>query len=355
MKLKLKYTERFVAVFVLVAFIIVATSLSLLLINKKVFEKKYPYKAVFADAVGLGANTPVYFKGFNIGKISSYELTKDNVVLAEFLIYAEYKEKIVLNSALFKSSNPLTGGSSIEFLQGPDHNIVLPEGSIIYSIDVPQGKELLAAGIVQKSTDALTSVILNLETFTDNLNRDSIPERGAFFRVLVNLADASEALNSLSKQLDSDITKLNKEKGGTLSFYSMMSNLSIVSGELTKTVNLLNKTLVTVDTTLTSYQKPDSLLIKMIDPTGESILKPLELTFKNINELLPRIETFMAFLNAQSTDVTLSLSELRSMLKQLNLTIEAINNSPLIGIKKEQKQKTLFPGKQTRIKDLETR
>lgn len=353
MKLKLKYTERFVVVFVLVAFIIIAASFTLLLINQKVFEKKHPYKVVFADAVGLSVNTPVYLKGFKIGKISDYILTKENFVLADFLVFDEFKDKIVVNSSLFKSSNPITGGSTIEFLQGPDHNAVLPVTSTIYSIDVPRGKELLAAGMVQKSTDALTSVILNLETFTDNLNRDSIPERGAFFRVLVNLADASEALNSLSTQLDSDITRLNKERGGSLSFYSMMSNLSVISGDLTKTVTLLNKMLVNVDTVLTAYQKPDSLLIKMLDPSGESIYDPLQTTFNNINEVLPRLETFIDFLNAQSTDVTLSLSELRSILKQLNLTVEAINNSPLIGIKKEQKQKTLFPGKQTRIKNFE--
>ncbi len=353
MKLRLKYTERFVAFFILIAVVIMATSFALLLINRKVFESKYSYNAIFADAVGLSANRPVFFKGFNIGRISSYTLSKENYVIAELQVFAEFKEKIVFNSALYKSINPVTSVSSIELLQGPDLNIFLPEGATIYAIDVPEGRGLLTSGIVQMPGDPLSAIILNLETFTKNLNRDSTTDDGAVLRFLVNLADASESINNISNQIEDDINRISTERGGVSSVYTTMNNLAVVSNELTKTAAALNNVVKNIDTLVISYREPDSLLIKMLDPSGESLYKPLQNTFTSLNDVLSRLETFISFLNTQSSEVSLSLSELRTILRQLNMTIESINSSPFIGVKKEDQLRTPFPGKQTRIKNLE--
>lgn len=353
MKLRLKYTERFVATFLIIAFIIIAGSIALILINKKVFESKYSYKAVFADAIGLSANRPVFFKGFNIGRISNYILSEGNYVIAEFQVYAEFKEKIVFNSALYKSISPITSVSSIELLQGPNPNILLPEGATIFSIDVPEGRELLTTGFVQMPTDPLSAIILNLETFTDNLNRDSTTEEGAVLRFLVNLADASESINRISNQLENDISRISTDRGGSSSLYSIMNNLSDVSNDLSKAAVSLNKVLNNIDTLVIAYKEPDSLLYKMLDPTGESIYNPLNNSLNSLNNALLQIETFITFLNTQSSEVSLSLSELRSILRQLNMTVESINNSPLIGVKKVDRPLLPIPGTQTRIKNLE--
>jgi ABC-type transporter Mla subunit MlaD len=350
MKLKFRYTEKIIGTFLLIAVVIVISSILFLLINQKFFERKYVYKAKFLDAVGLSQNSPVYFKGFKIGIITNFVLGDDNYITADFEVYSDYKDKIIENSALYKAVNVITQSSAIEFLQCAEEGNVLVEGSLIPAIDVPEGKKLLTQNRVKKIGDPLNSMLINLEGLVDNLKKDNNPNEGALFRALVNLADAAEQLKKLSEIVNRDLDKLSSKESEHGALYQVVVNLNDITRDLKTTTTLTNQILRKTDLAISNYGKPDSLGIKLIDPTGENIVKPLKQTFSQLNEILPKVQTFTEYLNAQSTDITLVIDDLKTVLRQVQQTFESLNKNPLIGPSGTEMNQTFYELNQKRPK-----
>lgn len=331
MKLRYKYPQRTVKIFISVALLMLLSGLMFIIIQTKLFETKVVFKAKFADANGLSSTSPVNFKGFKIGNIRNFELSKDNYVIAEFEVFAEYADKIVVNSALYKGVNPVTNTSLIEFLQGDETSIPLSPGSLIPAIDVPEGRMLLAENKVTKSGDLITSLLLNLQEFTDALNSDNNPDKGAIFRAIVNLADASEDLKVIAGEMNSFTAALKKDGNtGDGAIFRAINNIADLTQEVKEISDVLKSSVYKIDTLLAQYQNPDGLAQRMIDPTGEQIFKPVSQSLNEVNKLLPEVEHFLKFMNSQTADITYMLEDLKTVLKQVQVTFETVNNSPLI-------------------------
>lgn len=326
MKLKFKYTERFVISFLLIALIIIVTSLGLVIMNKKYFETKIHYKAKLADANGLSVSTPIYFKGFKIGEITDFRLTPDNFIEADLVIYKEYKDKILYNSALWKGLNPVTNTGTIEFLQGIGSNSLLPENSILPAVDVPEGQYLLASNKVKKAGDPLSVLMENMESFTENLTADTIQNKGAIFRMLNNLASASEDLKQVSGKINELTTALLKDKNphdGAL--FRLINNGADLTEEFKTTNQMLKKTLAKADTLLTAYKSPDGLALKMIDPKGDLFVNPLRQTIAGFSAMVPRLDSLTTYMNSKAPNMTEILDDMRITLKQAQATFDALN------------------------------
>ncbi|MFA6597168.1 MAG: MlaD family protein [Ignavibacteriaceae bacterium] len=340
MKFKLRYSERIVGAFIIVAIIIVAASTGYLIMNKKVFEKKFSFRAKFSDAVGLSSSTPVYFKGFKIGVISQFELTEDNYIIADLNVYEEYRKKIVKNSALFKSVNPVTSTSTIEFLQGPDNLSELAEGSMIPGIDIPEGETLLANNMVQKTGDPLNAIIYNLAAFSENINKDNNVDKGAIFRALVNMADVAESMKKISTTLNVDLENISQpDKLGKRPLSSLVLNAASITDSLRIMTGMVNHSLKQLDTVLSVYGKPEGLAVKLIDPDKKLIIEPISKTITNINEILPKLVTFSEFLVTQQGQFDAILKRIEETLEEVQVTFEAINGSPFIGRPKSERKK----------------
>jgi len=341
MKFKFKYTNRIVGAFILVALGMLVTSVVLIAIQQKVFVKKYTFKARFLDAEGLSTSTPIRFKGYEIGRIISFRLNDENMIDADFTVVEEYRTKIVENSGLNKAKNPISGTSTIELLQGPDPDRILPEGGLIPAIDIPEGRKLLDEGLVTKTGDVISSMLVNTDRLLENLNRDNNERAGALFRALVNLADASEKLDETMGMITLTFERLNKDNNpqdGAL--FRSVTNLANLTEQLQTTVTILNKTLASSDTLLTAYSKPEGLALKLADPAGENFVKPIRQTLDNLNVTLREATDLLAFINSQQPEISGMISEGKTTLNSAQKTLEGINNNPLIrgGISKESEQ-----------------
>lgn len=340
MKIKMHYSEKIVGSFLVIALLIVIASTGYLFLHEKAFEKKYSFRAKFEDATGFSASTPVYFKGFKIGLITNFVLTDDNYILADFMVYEEFKQKIIKNSALFKSINPITSSSTVEFLQGPENLSPLPEGSLIPAIDIPEGEKLLARNMVKKTGDPLNTVIYNLATFSENINKDNNVDKGAFFRALVNMADAAEGMKKITDNLNADFESISApDKSGKRPFASLVLNAARISDSLRVMTGLVNRSLTKLDTVLTAYGKPEGLVTKMIDPDGKQIMEPIKKTISTLNDVLPKLEKFSDFLVTQQGQFLSILKQLVETLDEVQVTFETINASPLIGNPKSERKK----------------
>lgn len=331
MKFKFKYTNRIVGAFMLVALGLLIGSLILITIQQKVFVKKYVFKARFMDAEGLSTSTPIRFKGYEIGRITQFRLNEENKIDADFSVVEEYRTKIVENSALNKAKNPISGTSTIELLQGPDPLKILPEGGLIPSIDIPEGRRLVDEGLVVKTGDVISSMLLNTDRLLENLNRDNNEKAGALFRALVNLADASEKLDKTMDQITLTFDKFNRDgnsQDGAI--FRALNNLADLTEQLQTTTALVNKSLIKSDTLMSAYSNPNNLAIRMVDPKGNNFIKPLQETLKNLNNSLNEMGKLLVFLNEQQPELTGVISEGKSTLNSAQKTLEGINNNPLI-------------------------
>lgn len=331
MKFKFKYTNRIVGVFMLVALGLLVGSLILITIQQKVFVKKYVFKARFLDAEGLSTSTPIRFKGYEIGRITQFRLNEENTIDADFSVVEEYRTKIVENSALNKAKNPISGASTIELLQGPDPQKILPEGGLIPSIEIPEGRRLLDEGLVTKTGDVISSMLVNIDLLLYNLNRDNNEKAGALFRALVNLADASEKLDRTIEQITLTFDRLNKDNNPQDgSVFRTLTNVADLTEQLKTTTTLINRTLVKTDTVLTAYSNPDGLVVKLVDPKGENFIKPINETLNNLNNSITELGKLLAYLNDQQPELTGVIDEGKATLSTAQKTLEGINNNPLI-------------------------
>jgi phospholipid/cholesterol/gamma-HCH transport system substrate-binding protein len=319
MKFKFRHTDKIVGLFLLVAIIVLIVSFIIIALSQKIFVKKYEFHTRFKNAVGLSPTTVLKFKGFEIGKLKEFSLNTDNLIDARIVIYEEFRNKIVANSVISKSSNPLTGRSSLEFLQGPDWDDLLTEGEYIPSLSMPKGQKLLEENIIQKEGDVISSVLTNIDNILYNLNQDDNADKGAIFRLLYNLANSSEMLNK-------DLNRL----------YDVMGT---VNSELQQTTGLLQETLVSTKVLLENYQDPENLLVKMIDPEKKDLITPLSESLIQLNENLSQLDELLKFMNSQTPELSTVIFEGRNSLQTVQKTLEGINNNPLIrkGIPDETK------------------
>jgi hypothetical protein len=140
-------------------------------------------------------------------------------------------------------------------------------------------------------------------------------------------------MNSIITNVDETVSivknGLNESKGG---MFGGLSKLDGLMGDLSTTTKNAQSLLVTLDQTLANYKKPDSLAIKMIDPTGENLFKPVKTSLNSINDLLPEIHKLLTYSNDQTTNLSLIQEKIKKVLDDLKITLEIINKNPLINL-----------------------
>ena len=298
----------------------------MIFLNKRVFEKKIKFTGRLADATGLSLSTPIYFKGFKIGTVKDFHLTPDNYIEADLEIYKEYRDRVVNNSALWKGLNPVTNTSSLELLQGIGSVGVLSEGSLLPAIDVPDGRRLLMEGRVKQSGDPLSTLLANLQSFTENITSDSVENKGPIFRAVNNFAAASQDLKEIAGKLNYITDALledNNPSKGTL--FRILNNIAELTADLKTTNNMVKNTLLNTNSLIAAYKSPDSLGIRMIDPTGERIFNPMRESLLGFNRLLPELEKFTLYMNNKTSDITVLLDDVRVILQEAQITFESLN------------------------------
>ncbi|MBU0561818.1 MAG: MCE family protein [Bacteroidetes bacterium] len=335
MKLRLKYTGSFVSGFLILALIFFGIFITLIMLDKKIFTEKYYFKTQFADAAGLSSSTPILFRGFNIGRIDDFHLTDENNVEAEFIIYEGFQNKIVKHSALNKSIDPISNASSLTFLEGPDRDAVLPEGSFIPSINSEEGAKLLASGKIEKKGNLLYNILTNLDntlevlSVKDSANQNVLKITIASLNVLVkNLSSVMGKLNSLADNAN----VLVEDNNSTLN--QALINIAVLADDIKESNKVLKSGLVHLDTLIVAYSNPGGLIKDIIDSSGT-------LT-GNAGILLEQSAELATTINKEAYKLPVLLNNLNTALRELNLTLEAINTSPLLNIEEKKETKKAF-------------
>jgi phospholipid/cholesterol/gamma-HCH transport system substrate-binding protein len=318
MKFRVRFAQQIVGVFVLLAILAVAAILILLGINQRWFAKDYHYWSVFRSAGGLSVGMPIRLKGFEIGKISTISLTKDNLVEIEFFIMDTYYDKVLPNSVLELSSNPLGLGGGMLFHSGKGPAEPLPEFSYIPSMDLEEGRELVRRGLVDRSAgqdpigeviaslgptlEQVDSTLLSIEKMVDSLN-SSITGTGPG-----PLTGALTELENAAAQIDSVLTEIEITVG----------NINQLTEGLTDPTGLAKKLL-----------DPHGSMATLLDDDNQlydQILQSLE----QLNGIIAELGQFVAFVNDSQPQISGILEKGKETLDQGRDVLEAVKNNPLL-------------------------
>lgn len=332
---KIKHSRKIVIAFVSVPILILLLAMVLIAIKQNLLEKKYTYYSTVVNAMGLSNQTPVLYRGFEVGRVRNFMLADDGNIGIEFYILNRYKNIMVKGSVLVRNTNPLTGKTTLEFIRNPNSYEPLPVESNIPSSDFSEGKQQLKL-IAPTLSDPISVIIANLAQLSTAINEDNNADKGSIPRMLVNLADASEKANAgldnvqnITRELSILTMNLNKDnnpESGVL--LRTLNNLAELTYNLNNRMTELEDILASVQIALDNYKQPDSLLIKLLDPNSDKILKPLSETLHNLETATAEVSQILATVN--NPELRMLLNNLNDSLAKARKTLEALNNNPLL-------------------------
>jgi phospholipid/cholesterol/gamma-HCH transport system substrate-binding protein len=332
MKFRIRFAHQIVGVFVLLAIVAVAATLILLGINQRWFAKNYYYWSTFKSANGLSVGMPIRLKGFEIGKLSAMSLTKDNMVEIEFYIIDTYYDKVLPNSVLELSSNPLGLGGGMFFHPGKGPAEPLPEFSYIPSMDLEVGRNLVEKGLVDRPSgeDPVGAVIASLGPILEQVD--------------ATLVGIQEMVGSLNSSLKGE---------GTGPLTAVLNDLETTTEKINGVLDDLERVTANIEELSEGMKDPTGLAKKLLDPKG-SVATILDDDNRLYNEIAQSVEElgliiselseFIRFINSTQPQISGILEKGKDTLDQGKDVLEAVKNNPLLrgGIPAQLEQPTTF-------------
>ncbi|MDI3503326.1 MAG: phospholipid/cholesterol/gamma-HCH transport system substrate-binding protein [Candidatus Cloacimonadota bacterium] len=337
MNYKLEHARKIVSLFIIIPVVVLILVVVFIAIRQNMFEKRYYYSTTLENAIGVSPQTPVLYKGFEIGKVNSFELDDEGLIQVEFYVLKRYRHLMVEESVIYRTTIPITNMTTLEYVRSPKSNKLLAEGGYIVSTDYPEGRRLLRE-YSPKSSDPIGTIVENLELLTTELNRDHNADKGALMRILVSAADltqkADQTLNLLNanlKELKTLTSSLNQDynpENGVI--LRAMNNLADISESIAGQTDEIETLITTLNTAAKQYADPDSLIIKMLDPQGDMLISPLSSSLYALSGTLQETEKILGSLSRSNPELLLIINNLNDTLNKASKTLEALNNNPIL-------------------------
>jgi len=371
MKFRIRFADQLVGVFLVVALLAVAVILVLLGINQRWFAKDYQFQSRFDSAGGLSVGMPIMLKGFEIGKIERIALNDDNQVDVVFSIQDTYYDKVLPNSVLELTASPIGLGVTLNFHPGASAGSPRPEYSFIPSLDLPEGQDLVSAGLVviPRGEDVIGSVIGKLNPILDEV-RSTVAQLkrilgtvdlalqgkgGPVGEMVVDLAGTPDRLNALVEDVGARIAVISRDANAAIGTFGD------VAATAQETVDSLSRDLAVITgnlkTTTDGLTETRGLVTRLLDPKGsvatilndqnalygqiEGSLRQVQEAVTGVNRIVEQVNAFVDYLNGTRPQISGILETGRTTLEKGNDVLEAVKNNPLLrGGVPESKQQT---------------
>lgn len=208
--------------------------------GKDLFSKSFSYQVEFTDATGLQKSTPVYYRGFKVGKIKDiiFDDSKGGKIITYFDV--SYDLKLKEGSKAVISSTDLLGSKGLVILNNEAEQKLLSEGGML----IGEQEQSLTASITPIK-DKAESVISRIDTLVANLNQLT----SANNQRKINQALASTA--NITHQIDQLLAKESQRLD------QILASASSIASNLEKNNALISKTLQNVATVSDSLAKAD--------------------------------------------------------------------------------------------------
>lgn len=337
MNYKLKHTRQIVIAFIIIPVVVLILTVVSIAIRQNMFEKRYHFFTDLENAIGISAQTPVLYKGFEIGRIQEFTLSEDGSILVDFYVLKRYRDLMVSSGVIYRTTIPITNKTTLEYVRAPGAQDLLEEGSSIPSTDFPEGRALLKI-YSPKSSDPIAMIVENIGILTSEINKDDNEDKGALMRILVHAANVSEKaevtlelLNSNLQEMNTLTANLNRDNNADAGVVlRIVNNFADISESLASQTDELEQLIGSANLAAANYANPDSLAVKMLDPTGEMLFAPLSASLHALSGTLQETEKIMGSLSRSNPEMLLMINNLNEALDRANQTLEGLNNNPLL-------------------------
>lgn len=337
MNYKLKHTQKIVFAFITIPLAVLILTVVSIAIRQNLFEKRFHFSTSLENAIGISAQTPVLYKGFEIGRVDNFELSNDSSIRVDFYVLKRYRELMRGNSVIYRTTIPITNKTTLEYVRAPGEAAPLPEGSFISSTDFAEGRALLKV-LSPKASDPIGMIVENIGILTSELNNDDNADKGALMRILVNAANLSEKADTTLVLMNANLVELktltanlnrdnNPDAGVVL---RIVNNVADISESVAGQTKALEDLIASFNVAAENYAYPDSLVFKMLDPTGEVLIRPLSESLYALSGTLTETEKIMGSLSRSNPELLLIINNLNETLAKANQTLEALNNNPIL-------------------------
>lgn len=281
----MKNRNKIVTFFILVSAAIIIGTVGLILVKNKTFKPRKQFYTMLDTARGLSGYPPIYFKGYTIGKVTSYNLDNDLHIRVNFYIYKEFLNLLFEKTLIEKNANILSN-------QITDFRLVLPkkeyrkprnsDSDFIMERSSPEAKAFVMAGEIEGRRDGVSGIVDKVNLILDRFDQNETPAR--------------------LTELVTKVSELTEESKRTVASYNSSSHPDAK----------------------VKFDKAVAKIVRSIDAIDDN------LTF---------LRGILQVLYQNKSEITPILIKTNRTLDDAKDTLEGLNNNPLIrgGIRKERK------------------
>jgi phospholipid/cholesterol/gamma-HCH transport system substrate-binding protein len=289
--------ELKVGLFIMITTLLITASIGYVAYKKGVFSKVYIYTLSSKTGENLTEGMPVVFWGFNIGQVSSMELTEKGVLIQ--IKIPERNNRVIRANSKFVLDKPLLGASRIivttdNLNDPPLSEKVFPELTVSNDINelikrippIAEKLDRIAASVATLTASLadpqgeVTRILKNVETVTAHFSKkESLLEMAVGTKesvksiqdILNNVRDMTVRMDGILKRVDTLAGKGDEEIYGREGVFPLVRNILR---------DLLAK-LAKIDVTLDNLNKVSG---EAVDST-----KDLKLLRNNLDETVTAI------------------------------------------------------------------
>jgi phospholipid/cholesterol/gamma-HCH transport system substrate-binding protein len=281
-----------VGLFIIVATLLIIASVGYVAYKKGVFSKVYTYTLSSNTAENLTEGMPVVFWGFNIGQVSSMELTAKGVLI--HIKIPERNNRVIRANSKFVLDKPLLGTSRIivttDNLNDPPLSPkVFPEITVSNDIN-----ELIKK--VQPIAEKLDSIGASVATLTANL----ADPKGEVTRILKNVETVTAHFSKKESLLEMAVGT----KESVKSIQDILNNVNAVTVRMDGILKSVDSLAVKGDAEIYGREGVFPLLRNILRDLLAKLAK-IDATLDNINKI-----------SAEAVDSTKDLKVLRNNLDE---------------------------------------
>lgn len=351
MKFHIKYADRVVGAFIVLAALLLCSSVFVIGANQRWFARDYRFSTRFDSAAGLSVGMPLQMKGFQVGKVTKLSLNEENFVDVDFVIYDTYYEKAKEGSIVELVTSPIGLGTQFLFHAGKGAGQVA-EGSFMPTAGSEEGLRLVDAGLVDMPVkdDTITKLLASIGPLMDNVNK-------AVITLNRTLNDADQAIVGRGSGPLADI--LTKGSALVANADNVVTDVGGRASDVLARARDIEAALATVTDNLVALsdvlRDPTGLVPRLLDAKGSiktvlddqnALYNGIMATIASAQASIKNIQSMTASLNAEMPTVAATLAETQATIRKAQDVLEGLRNNPLIkgGVPEAREQGELYQG-----------
>jgi phospholipid/cholesterol/gamma-HCH transport system substrate-binding protein len=301
MKFSIRFADQIVGALVIMALAILVVVVFMLGKTQRWFVSDAQYVTYFTSASGISTNMAVKYKGFTIGHVKRLSLSDDDRVEILFTIFEEYTHRVTEGSLVGVQESPIGLGSSFNFYPGKGKEPI-PPGGVIPEVTSPEAQIYITRGIADspKSSDSIGNIVNQVSETLENVNQI--------------LASVNQSLTGEDGESSLGPIIQNIER--------TTEDITIVTGTLSEQIEPL---ILSVNALTDKISDPNGAIMGILDGKG-----PLYEGINSIAGIIENLNKTSEFLPAQLPQVAVAISELNTILRQVQDLLVAIANNPLL-------------------------